>query len=32
MRYKTAWKGRWVQDLTELLALKLPTCRVRYAF
>lgn len=32
VRYKTLWKGRWVQQLTDLLAVKLPTCRVRYAF
>lgn len=32
VRYKTPWKGRWVQELTDLLAVKLPTCRVRYAF
>lgn len=32
VRYKTPWKGRWVQQLTDLLAVKLPTCRVRYAF
>lgn len=32
VRYKSPWKGRWVQELTDLLAVKLPTCRVRYAF
>lgn len=32
VRYKTAWKGRWVQELTDLIAEKLPSCRVRYAF
>lgn len=28
----SAWKARWVGQLTDLLADKLPTCRVRYAF
>ncbi|MCV7423289.1 spore photoproduct lyase family protein [Mycobacterium yunnanensis] len=32
VRYKTPWKARWVDQLVELLAEKLPTCRVRYAF
>ncbi|MGV0791449.1 spore photoproduct lyase family protein [Mycolicibacterium sp. XJ1819] len=32
VRYKTPWKGRWVQQLTDLVAAKLPTCRIRYAF
>ena len=32
VRYKTTWKSRWVQQLTDLVAEKLPTCRVRYAF
>lgn len=32
VRYKSPWKGRWVQDLTDLIAVKLPDCRVRYAF
>ena len=32
VRYKTPWKGRWVTQLTDLLAEKLPDCRVRYAF
>ena len=32
VRYRTGWKGRWVQQLTDLLAEKLPECRVRYAF
>ncbi|MCG5433301.1 spore photoproduct lyase family protein [Mycobacterium sp. MYCO198283] len=32
VRYKTAWKGRWVSQLTELIAQVLPTCRIRYAF
>ena len=32
VRYKNPWKGQWVQELTDLLAVHLPTCRVRYAF
>ncbi|KUI22141.1 radical SAM protein [Mycobacterium sp. GA-1285] len=32
VRYKSPWKGRWVNELTDLVAAKLPTCRVRYAF
>ena len=32
VRYKSPLKGKWVQQLTDLLAVKLPTCRVRYAF
>ncbi len=32
VRYKSPWKGRWVEQLTDLLAETLPTCRVRYAF
>ncbi len=32
VRYKSPWKGRWVEQLTDLLADTLPTCRVRYAF
>jgi spore photoproduct lyase len=32
VRYKTGWKGRWVQQLTDLLTVKLPDCRIRYAF
>ncbi|HSU00729.1 MAG TPA: spore photoproduct lyase family protein [Geodermatophilus sp.] len=32
VRYRTGWKGRWVQQLTDLVAEKLPECRVRYAF
>ena len=32
VRYRTGWKGRWVQQLTDLLADTLPECRVRYAF
>ena len=32
VRYRTGWKGRWVQQLTDLVAQTLPECRVRYAF
>lgn len=32
VRYKSPWKGRWVNELTDLIAVKLPSCRVRYAF
>jgi len=32
VRYKSPWKGRWVQELTDLIGATLPTCRVRYAF
>jgi spore photoproduct lyase len=32
VRYKTAWKQRWVAQLTELVEQRLPGCRVRYAF
>jgi len=32
VRYKTPWKGRWVAQLTDLIATTLPECRIRYAF
>jgi spore photoproduct lyase len=32
VRYRTGWKGRWVHQLTDLLAEKMPYCTVRYAF
>lgn len=32
VRYRARWKARWVQELVDLVALHLPTCRVRYAF
>ncbi|OFJ53070.1 spore photoproduct lyase family protein [Mycolicibacterium grossiae] len=32
VRYKTTWKRRWVDELTDLVAQKLPSCRIRYAF
>jgi spore photoproduct lyase len=32
VRYRNGWKGRWVTQLTDLIAERLPYCRVRYAF
>ncbi|MBB2773890.1 MULTISPECIES: spore photoproduct lyase family protein [Mycolicibacterium] len=32
VRYKSPWKGKWVQQLTDLVADRLPDCRIRYAF
>lgn len=32
MRYRTGDKGRYVTALTDLIADRLPTCRIRYAF
>ena len=32
VRYRTGQKGRYVTALTDLIADRLPTCRVRYAF
>jgi spore photoproduct lyase family protein len=32
VRYRNGWKGRWVDQLTGLMAEKLPYCTVRYAF
>ena len=32
VRYRSAWKGRWVAQLNDLVAAKLPECRIRYAF
>ncbi|OBK76761.1 spore photoproduct lyase family protein [Mycobacterium sp. 1274761.0] len=32
VRYKSPWKGKWVQQLTNLIADRLPSCRIRYAF
>ena len=32
VRYRTGWKGHWVTQLTDLMAERLPYCRVRYAF
>jgi spore photoproduct lyase family protein len=32
VRYKSPWKRKWVEQLTDLIGEKLPSCRVRYAF
>ena len=32
VRYRTGEKGRYVAALTELLAVRVPYCRIRYAF
>ncbi|MFW5471419.1 spore photoproduct lyase family protein [Knoellia sp. CPCC 206435] len=32
VRYRSHWKGRWVAQLNDLIAAKLPECRIRYAF
>ncbi|MFC7492546.1 MULTISPECIES: spore photoproduct lyase family protein [unclassified Knoellia] len=32
VRYRSAWKGRWVAQLNDLVATKLPECQIRYAF
>ena len=32
VRYKVAWKQQWLIRFQNLLADKLPYCRVRYAF
>lgn len=32
VRYRAAWKRRWVDQLLEMIAEELPSCRVRYAF
>ncbi|BBX19159.1 spore photoproduct lyase family protein [Mycolicibacterium duvalii] len=32
VRYKSPWKGRWVDQLRDLIATTLPDCRIRYAF
>jgi spore photoproduct lyase family protein len=32
VRYRAAWKSRWVGQLTDLVEERLPGCRVRYAF
>jgi hypothetical protein len=32
VRYKSPWKGRWVEQLSETIAATLPDCRIRYAF
>ena len=32
LRYRTGWKGRWLRRFLDLLAARMPYCRVRYAF
>ncbi|ACL56646.1 spore photoproduct lyase family protein [Methylobacterium nodulans] len=32
LRYRSGWKGRWLDRFRRLLAAELPYCRVRYAF
>ncbi len=32
VRYRSPWKARWVAQLNDLVAAKLPECRIRYAF
>lgn len=32
VRYRAAWKRRWVEQLRTMIAEELPGCRVRYAF
>ena len=32
VRYRAAYKRVWVQRFTDLLASRLPYCRIRYAF
>jgi len=32
LRYRTGWKGRWLGRFKDLLAARMPYCRVRYAF
>jgi hypothetical protein len=32
VRYRTGFKGRAVKAFTDLLASRMPYCRVRYAF
>jgi len=32
VRYRTGSKGRYVEALTDLIAARIPYCRVRYAF
>jgi hypothetical protein len=32
VRYRTGLKGRWVGELTALIARRMPYCTVRYAF
>jgi hypothetical protein len=32
LRYRTGWKGRWLNRFRDLLAERMPYCGVRYAF
>jgi hypothetical protein len=32
LRYRTEWKGIWLERFRALLAKHMPYCRVRYAF
>ena len=32
VRYRTGWKGQWVQQFRDLVDQHLPGCRIRYAF
>jgi len=32
LRYRSGWKGRWLQRFKDLLAVRMPYCQVRYAF
>ena len=32
VRFESAWKSRWVHQLSHLVAERLPTCRISYAF
>ncbi|TCZ57201.1 spore photoproduct lyase family protein [Roseicella aquatilis] len=32
LRYRSGWKGRWLARFKDLLAARMPYCRVRYAF
>jgi spore photoproduct lyase family protein len=32
LRYRAGWKGRWLTRFRDLLAARMPYCRVRYAF
>ena len=32
LRYRTGWKGLWLRRFKDLLAARMPYCRVRYAF
>ncbi|MGI4793924.1 MAG: spore photoproduct lyase family protein, partial [Janthinobacterium lividum] len=32
LRYRTGWKSQWLRRFRDLLAARMPYCRVRYAF